>query len=471
MSLIILMPITIFMTRFYHNLKYYSRIYTGEIIHTISLSIAVFLFILSSCEKDPTILGKEVLPGKDFFSIFSTDTISVMAYTEYNSSVLTSTPAYSYLGSIFDPYFGTTTAEFVTQLRLGQGWIEGEYTVDSVKLYMRLEAVTGISGDGHRLRLSEISEELSTDNEYYSDETISLTGYRIPDLLLPDLQLDTINNVSIDIPVEFGNYILRDTLMLFHDDDDPDFRSYFKGLYFQLISPEDKSVLLTLSLEPPASFGENVNYFIIFMHDEENNQLEYRLMMDAVQQNACFNRYIHNFNTAYPENKIRHINDGFRDTMTFLQGLEGVYTKIKLPGLSRMKEDPEFSKIMVNKARLICPVVFDGNLYKPSNFPRQLLLGYADTDGKREPVPDIQIGQTSGYGTINYEFFDGVIDSVAKVYKFNIATFVQGYLKDTSDVLKPELEIYLPSGMVRNAIFKANDSSTPMRLEFTFTKY
>ena len=54
---------------------------------------------------------------------------------------------------------------------------------------------------------------------------------------------------------------------------------------------------------------------------------------------------------------IKHINDGYRDTLSYLQSLNGVYTKIILPGLEKMKNDPSFGKIAVNKARLTVPVV------------------------------------------------------------------------------------------------------------------
>ena len=67
-------------------------------------------------------------------------------------------------------------------------------------------------------------------------------------------------------------------------------------------------------------------------------------------------------------------------------------------------------------------------------------------------------------------FFDGTIDTIAKVYNFNIPAFVQEYLERYHRYFKPELEIFQTSG-TRNAILKANNSKTPVKFEFTYTKF
>ena len=68
------------------------------------------------------------------------------------------------------------------------------------------------------------------------------------------------------------------------------------------------------------------------------------------------------------------------------------------------------------------------------------------------------------------DFFDGKIDTIAKTYTFNIPNFVQIYMDDATGIIKPELEIYQPSG-TKNVILRANDSKTPVKLEFSYTNY
>jgi hypothetical protein len=275
------------------------------------------------------------------------------------------------------------------------------------------------------------------------------------------LRADTVNDIAITVPVEFGNYLTRDTAKLFYSNTKPDFRSYFKGLYFQMTSISDP-LLVSLSLVADGT-GYYNNYFVLYMHDEVDNPKEYRFILDAKNTNASFNRFSHNFSTASPGKKIEHINDDYRDTLSYLQYLNGVYTKITLPGLETLKNNPTFDNIAVNKARLIVPVYFDGDLYKASTVPSQLLLRYKTKSGSKYVVPDYYIDKY-------HSFFDGTIDTTANLYNFNLAAFVQVYLEDATGVIKPELELFQGSG-TRNVILKANNIKTPVKFQFTYTKF
>ena len=91
-------------------------------------------------------------------------------------------------------------------------------------------------------------------------------------------------------------------------------------------------LLLSLYLEPPSSsntdHSESQNYFVIFMHDASFTQKVLYFILDANNRNAAYIRFSHDFNTAQPEKRIQHINDGYKDTLSYLQYLNGVYTKI-----------------------------------------------------------------------------------------------------------------------------------------------
>jgi hypothetical protein len=91
------------------------------------------------------------------------------------------------------------------------------------------------------------------------------------------------------------------------------------------------------------------------------------------------------------------------------------------------------------------------------------LLRYRTATGVKYVVPDYSVDT---YHT----FFNGTPDTTANVYTFNIATFVQAYLKNDIGAVKPELELFQVSG-TRNVILKANNSKTPVKFEFTYTKF
>ena len=110
------------------------------------------------------------------------------------------------------------------------------------------------------------------------------------------------------------------------------------------------------------------------MHNSTAGQSEYYFILDAMNKNAPLTDFHMILILPMQGKKIEHINDGYRDTLSYLQYLNGVYTKIKLPGLESLKNDPYFKKnIAVNKARLTVPVYFDGDLYKGSTVPSDLL--------------------------------------------------------------------------------------------------
>lgn len=453
-----------FMTRSYPDYIHSGRlnsVYNNKfnIVYLFFFTVATLFF--NSCEEPPATIGSDILPQNDFVNIESTDTISVFSYTMYEDSVRSDNSANSFMGAIYDPYFGLTTAEFVTQLRLSKRWDGQPFTIDSVKLNLIFLNVAGLNTGSYYLRLSEVAEQLYLDSTYYSNKQIPLTGYVVPDIRLPQLKADTLNYMEVVLPNEFGEYLTRDTSKLFHDNSRPDFRSYFKGLKFSLISSGDP-VFITLSLVPPVNLGGYSNYFTLFMHDASGNPKQYYFIMDALSKNARFNLFSHDFDAASPEKKIQHINDPVRDTLSYIQGLNGVFTRILLPGLEKIKNDPSMAKIAVNKARLFVPVYTDGVLYTGSTIPSQLLLRYRTTAGLKYFVPDYNP---------NNNFFDGRIDTTNYICKFNIASFVQIYLEDTKNLIKPELEVFIPPGDTRNIILKANDSANPVKFELTYTRF
>lgn len=404
-----------------------------------------------------------MLPGNDFVSLISTDTLSIRAYTVYTDSLESNSPSYSYLGELYDPYFGTTTAGFVSQIRMNDEWYGGIFFIDSIKLRLSLTNVSGNTFAGHVLTIAEIADQIYTDTVYYSNKVTPLTGIST-DLVLPELKEDTINNITLTVPNSFGEYLLRDTTMLFHSNTVPDFRSYFRGLQFTLQSTGDP-VFLTLSLEAPDNYGSYQNYFVVYLSDDEGNQSTFFFLLDAKARNACYNFFSHDRSTAQPDKKIEHINDGYPDTLTYQQCLNGVFTRFTIPGLAGLKNDTSLQNTKINKARITWPVHYDGFDYTNTTLPSRLYMGYIDNNGDKYLVHDYY-DQYAGPA-----FFDGALDTAANAYIFNIPYYVQQYLEDEAGILPTELQLILPSGSVKNAILKANNSSRPVKFDLTYTKF
>jgi Domain of unknown function (DUF4270) len=470
-----LMPIMIFMTRYYNSYQNSHRFVSvpQNLFRIFFTTFILMVTVLAgSCKKEVLKIGGDILPEGDFVSIKSIDTLSVFSYTMYDDSARSDLSSVSYLGQDYDPFFGTTTAGFVSQIRLNAKWDGQPFTVDSVKLFLQILTNKVVSTDAvHTLSFSEVANQIFVDTAYYPNTPVSFTGYKVSDILLPSLRGDTINNITLSLPgngVEFGKYLTRDTTKLFYNNNTPDFRSYFKGLYFQLNSTNTDPYLLSLSLTFNSSNYNN--YFILYIHDSIGTAKQYSLILDAKNTNASFNTFNHDFSTATTGDKMAHLNTTFKDTLSYLQSLDGVYTKLVLPGLKKIKTDNSFGKIAINRARLVVPVHFKATVLSPyitPYVPSQLFLRYRSKTGIRYTVPDYSLGSSVD---ISHSFFDGKLDSVAYVYNFNIPAFVQDYLEDATGNIEPELDIYQGAG-TKNVILNANKNKIPVKFEFTYTKF
>ncbi len=462
------MPIMIFMTRCYHSSTLHGRLksagYNSLILFRLTFFASMLLFIVS-CEGGPTKVGSDLLPATDFVAINSTDTLTVRSYTLYDNNFPTSDPTRSFIGSVRDPYFGTTTAGFVSQVRLSQPWTFGPVAVDSVRLYLRILSLKGgVTGQDNILRISEIANEIFTDSTYYSNTQTDTTDFEVT-ATLPPMTADTTNDIKISLPIGFGEYLIRDTTKLFYSTTEPDFRSFFKGVYFRLSSSREPLMISFGLPSTIATDGVYNNFFVIYLHDTAFIPHKYYFILDPVHKNASYNKFTNDFTTADPDKRIQHINDlTYRDTLSYLQALNGVYTKIVFPGLDSLKKKLSTGRFSINKARLTVPVYYDGSIFTPTTVPSGLLLRYVDKNGLRKDVPDYTIDDT-------HKFFDGNLYLLDSLYSFNIPKYIQLYLEDKIGEYKPELEIYQDRTGFQNVILKANASKTPVKFEMTFTKY
>jgi hypothetical protein len=441
------------MTRYFNNPK---QCRTFSVLSSISKIILPALFLItaifvSSCEENPTSIGSDLLPGEDFVNIKSNDTIGIGIYNQYVDSVKTNSNTYSYLGNLYDPYFGTTTSDFVGQLRLTRKWPGGgPFTIDSIKLFFTITGVKGtLDSTIHRIKISEIGEMLSSSATYYSNrDPNAITDLGTFDL--PVIAKDTVQNIEISIPPSFGEYLMRDTIKLTQEDEANDFRSFFRGIYVTFVDADPiKPFILGLT------FSSGAFYIRVYYHNNNTSDLTYDFVINL--NSVRYNRYSHNFATAKPETRIKHINDGVEDTLSFLQSFNGVFPKIKIPGLNSYKS---MQRISVNKAKLTISAYLDNDIYTATTVPSQIYMGYIATDSIRYILPDYQISSS---------FFDGTFNSTKNIYTFNIASFVQLFLE--GKIPKPEIEMFFPDGEYKNVILKSNNSSAPVEFEFTYTEF
>jgi hypothetical protein len=316
---------------------------------------------------------------------------------------------------------------------------------------------------------------LYNNTAYHFNDPVDTTGYGVS-AFIPPLRNDTINNIEIMLPTSFGEYLIRDTSMLFYTTDpaEEDFRNYFKGIYITMPSASaTKPFLLGFdftygSAYDDVSYSPYGNYIVLYMKETTDTTMwyyEYKFLLDSQKENARFTKIEHDFSAS-----IKNIIDHqVIDSLSYVQGLYGAYTTISIPGLEAIKNDPARARTAINRARLIAPVYLDNYTYTDSTVAPNLYIRYVNADGDKEMVPDYFVGVSEDNPVSPY--FGGVLDTVNYVYNFNLSNFVQNYFNDKQNKLKPEIEIFLPANTVPNAILKANNSKTPLKFELTFTEF
>jgi hypothetical protein len=452
------------MTSYYPEKREYIRA-----VSVLRLKYRLILFFLisaalmiSSCDEKSTLIGIGNLPPEDFTSTNSTDTISVFSYT-YSTDSLPSSNAttYSYLGGLYDPYFGTSSTGFVGQLRILKKFEDSSpLTVDSVKLQITVAGAKGVLGTRQEITIYEIDELLYPDSVYYSNRDPHASNLLATELM-PVINKDSLQILWFEMPVSLGEYLMRDPSELQQDTLENDFRSFFNGIYCQIApysgtkksfkgSETDSLMLLALT------FSQSEFLIRVYYHSEAfptPNYFDFTINPNS----ARYNLLSQDYSSAEPGKMINHVNDNVKDSLSYLQGFNGVYTTIRIPALDSLKK---MMPVSVNKARITIPIYLDGDIYTSSTAPTNIYMSYKGTDGKRYIVPDYKVSP---------DFFNGTYSSTTKKYTFNLASFTQNYFE--GNIPYPELDLYFPEGQYKNVILKANHSVTPVKFEFTYTRY
>ena len=432
----------------YSNNKIFKTLRSFLKSNFLSLVSAITIVaLITACEEQPTTIGAGLLPGGDKAVLYSRTDLDLNFYTMYVDSVRSNDTTYI-AGDYYNRYFGTTTSEIVTQLNLLSEWKEDEtFTVDSVFLIFSIQYYFGDTINPPNVTVYEISEELYKDSTYYSNKPV-LHERVIGLYTLEGIKNDTV--LKIRLPNTFGDYLLRDTSKLFIKNPLPgqtytDFRSYFKGLHYILVNNFNASFMV---LNPISSAnGIQLNYSTPTVERKTFNFV-------FSQKNAMYRRVTRDFTSAEPDKQIQHINDGVLDTLAYLQGLSGLFPRIKIPELEELKDE---MPLAINKARLTIPAMIDGVDYTDTKAVKTLYLMYTNASGKKVLLPDMSIGGIGQYVLLKDH------------YTFDIASFVQEYLEGR--IPAPEIDIYLPGNMGTSAIFRVNAATAKPILELTYSKF
>ncbi|HEY4799203.1 MAG TPA: DUF4270 family protein, partial [Bacteroidia bacterium] len=215
-------------------------------------TIAAFIAFAFSCKKKtPENIGLPLLPGTDLLNAQYTDTLTLVAHTVKDDSLLMfnpyNKPALQLLGNMNDPIFGITKASIFTQFALSvtNPAFGTNPLLDSAVLsfaYYTNRSYGNLSSSSpQKFDVYELSESLNYDSTYYSNKLKQYyTTQQIGSTtVVPDIKDSVLVGTPPKLPpqlriklskVMFQNFLDNPTYTSTYAGD-VNFQNVFKGIY------------------------------------------------------------------------------------------------------------------------------------------------------------------------------------------------------------------------------------------------
>jgi hypothetical protein len=433
----------------------------------------LIILALFSCKKDPYELGIDLLPPSDTLNVRTTDTCTVEAFSVLQDSARTDETSTFIFGSMMDPVFGVTTSSFYSQMLL-----ESEETnfgtnpvLDSVVLMLFYTGYTGDTLTRQNVKVYEISQSLSYDSLYYSNQHVSVYPTlladqdftpRVKDSVLvygvksaPHLRIN-LNKLTNYL----GNKILYAPAEALASN--IAFLKFMKGLYVTASPVNNQGALLNFSI------SSGVSRMVLYFHDgddPENDSLNYNIVLNDYC--ARFTHFDHNgYLNASQDLKRQILNHDSAQgaNQVFLQGMGGVKVKLKFPF---MKNFSQGKIIAMNDAILEIQNLESDTIYPP---PASLAMVRQDSIGRIGFLVDQNEGSA---------YFGGTYNETTRSYFFRITQHLQkvlmnGYSESFDLYLlvnNPLGTVVSPNRIILNGPSPLNPAnlSNRMKLKLTYT--
>ena len=411
----------------------------------------VFFMLLSGCESKPDYIGSDLLPSGDNFTVSFDSMEVVYGYTKLGDSLVGSNKNVQLLGSIIDPLFGFSKAEYVTQIEAtsNSGSFGPNPKIDSVILTLQYEKFQGEDNLSQQIRVYEFMEFIRKDTNYYTNQDIT-DLYRQPELGNGWMSKD---DTLIRIPITEETFINK---FLQAEDSILSSTEYIQELMYGLyITGDDVATeggIATINADAEGTMLE----FYYANDTVDSISQNYTISRQRCQQ---FNLFSHDY-TGYPIGEFL-IDTSRNDSLLFIQSMAGVYPKIRFPEFPRWIDS---MPVAINEAKLIFPVV-DSSLtqQKSENLPSTVVMYLQEPSGRYNFVYD---------QVVSPESFGGDYQDFSNSYNFTIKVHLQSIA--TGDVDNLEMIIRIANGdevVSRGVLYGwSEDFMKRTRLEITYTR-
>ena len=411
----------------------------------------VFFMLLSGCETKPDYIGSDLLPSGDNFTV-SFDSMEVIyGFTRLGDSLRGSNKDLQLLGSLIDPLFGFSKAEYVTQI--GASSLSGSFgpnpKIDSVILTLHYEKFQGEDNLSQQIRVYEYMEYIRKDTNYYTNQDISGL-YREPELghgwMSKD---DTLIRIQITEETFINKFLQAEDSILSSTD-------YLQELMYGLyITGDDVTTEGGIANIYADAEGTQLQFY--YANDTiDSLYQDYSISRAVCQQ---FNLFSHDY-TGYPIEEFL-IDTSRNDSLLFMQSMAGVFPKIRFPGFPRWIDS---MPVAINEARLILPVA-DTSLtqQKGENLPSNLVMFVQESDGRFNFVYDQVVAPESFGGE-----YQGSLNSYNFTIKVQLQSLAMGDVDNLEMIIRPSDG---NSTVTRGVLYGwSEDFMKRTRLEITYTR-
>jgi hypothetical protein len=406
----------------------------------------------------------DLLDPLDLLTMGYTDTVQIVAYSIPEDSVYTSNLQYAQIGSMYDPIFGITTANFYTQLYLTSTSVKfGTNPVfDSAFLYIPYKSSFGDTLSNMTFRVYTLLEDIEDSTGYYSNSTLDYDEANpIGEITFQPKPNDSsyfegsTHAPFLRIPINsaFGNHVMNpnDTVSLYNN---AGFVNFYKGLCIvaENQTTQNKGAIITFNM--PSDYSRIIMYY----HNDNEDSLNYNFSIN--EDGLRFQNYDHRgyaeATTMLKEQLQGNISSG--QQFLFAQGMGGVKIKIEFPHLNKWFES---EKVIINDAQLILGNASVSDLFTN---PSSVTLRGVGEGGSTSPTVIVDESDVTGY-------FDGTYSSASNSYRFRVKRYVQQVL--TGKTNDNGLHLIIPGASYVGSRLVLNGTSSPqsdLKLYLRYTR-
>lgn len=417
--------------------------------------IPIFILaIIFSCENETNALGEELLPDSDKIQYHIDSSLTFSGSVFEKEPFNTLDLQYYSLGILDDEYFGSLKGEFLGQFLPKYDTTILYQLIDSAVLYVGIDTTYGSSLINPSFEVFELLSEIKNSDEYLSDDDIS-------DFYSASDAINTRSYVSGDTLLALNlNDSFIQKLMSVHDTiykTSGNFLSAFNGV---AIVPSASAASRILYANINSGNTKMVLYYKDTIHHvNEDNDYEYFTLNDTTfnytfSDGHRFAKYSTDYSSSIVNDYLTN-PDNENDDLLFIQGLEGVSSKIAFTNIEPwIQEDSSYS---ILSAELIVPVLMDDN-FETFTPPSNLFFYYSYTDSVLFQIEDYASGS----------MFDGSYNKDENNYHFNISKHLLRILHEDIADSCLNFSITNMSSFPHRVILKSNEN---IKLNVTYTKH